>query len=472
MENYINILYDDLSLECVPKNYLPIYQIDKESILSSKQKIGWLFAYWHYNINIQFEKINSYIKKGYNYFHAAESREVLHLMTSTLSFIEKFKKTPYEFTFDIDYLMLFNECKIFLNNIGSPIPEEFGIINLAYRPIFIYTNQYYKKESRDYKLKLIGEGAYANVFKYNDAEYNCKFALKKLKDGSTAKDCIRFEREYTLMKQYQYPYITKVYGYNSVNQSYTMELCSYNLDKFINTNNTKLAFNQRKSLAIQVLKGLSFLHSKGVLHRDLSYRNILIQSFDDLYIVKISDFGLAKDDKESITNSDSSIKGTITDPCLDSFKNYDVKNEIYAVGFILWFIFTGRKNFKSDNTAIANIISKCITINKEERYVDIETLSADIYLIKKLSDKPISKVSLKQLKNKIIEALYDISAYELPEACVSIGLREGNSDEAFRSKRQYVSKRLYGFDESCCLELISSIKRIIGLEIDIYDLAK
>lgn len=154
--------------------------------------------------------MNSYIISNYSYFHADKSRDVINVIFSVSEFIEKFKHTPYEFSLDDEYLNKLDQCSRFLETRGSTIPEGFGNITLVYRPIFIYTNQYFKKENKNYKLKLIGEGAYANVYTYIDEEYSCKFALKKLKTNATSKDFERFKREYDLMKKYKYPYITKV----------------------------------------------------------------------------------------------------------------------------------------------------------------------------------------------------------------------------------------------------------------------
>ena len=57
-----------------------------------------------------------------------------------------------------------------------------------------------------------------------------------------------------------------------------------------------MTFQYRKNIALQFLKGLKYLHSKDMYHRDISFNNILIKEFDDNFvIVKISDFGLLKD---------------------------------------------------------------------------------------------------------------------------------------------------------------------------------
>ncbi|KAL2649862.1 hypothetical protein R1flu_017990 [Riccia fluitans] len=44
----------------------------------------------------------------------------------------------------------------------------------------------------------------------------------------------------------------------------------------------------------QVLKGVAYLHSIGIVHRDLKLENILLKTKDDNSVVKIADFGLSK----------------------------------------------------------------------------------------------------------------------------------------------------------------------------------
>ncbi|CAN7975135.1 unnamed protein product, partial [Ixodes persulcatus] len=78
-----------------------------------------------------------------------------------------------------------------------------------------------------------------------------------------------------------------------------MELCSGNLADWIASRNLKIeglencSVNIEEALAIfkQILKGVQYIHSQGLIHRDLKPQNILFDSKGS--IVKLGDFGLA-----------------------------------------------------------------------------------------------------------------------------------------------------------------------------------
>lgn len=104
------------------------------------------------------------------------------------------------------------------------------------------------------------------------------------------------------------------------------------------------------SIFYQLLEGVQYIHSMGVLHRDLKPRNIFLQG-PDLH-VRIGDFGLACRDilqhsdpwlKKDGTNDSAHTSGVGT--CLYAAQeqlngsHYDFKSDMYSVGVILLELF-------------------------------------------------------------------------------------------------------------------------------------
>jgi serine/threonine-protein kinase len=204
-------------------------------------------------------------------------------------------------------------------------------------PIFKSTLTITVNKNKEFELKFIGSGSYANVFKYKDTFYNRIFVLKRAKKELTNKDLFRFKREFEEMSKLSSPYILDVYCYNDYQNEYIMEYMDFTLDEYISKNNTTITDVQRKGIAQQILRAFDYIHSKGKLHRDISPKNILLKKYDDVMVVKIADFGLVKTPDSSLTSENTEFKGYFNDPSLilDGFDTYNISHETYALTRII-----------------------------------------------------------------------------------------------------------------------------------------
>ena len=261
----------------------------------------------------------------------------------------------------------------FLKRDGYEIYESDNISGrqiFKYRPYSDSTFKVPLSTSKKINLHPMGEGSYALVYYYRDEFYNKKIALKRAKKDLSKK-------EFEELKLLNSPYIVEVYSYNDFNKEYTMECMDSNLYNFIQKNNDKLTIEERKGYVFQIIKGFKYIHSKSRLHRDINPKNILIKIYDDVNVVKISDFGLVKQEESQLTTINTEFKGWFNDPNLRiiGFDNYDMCHEIYALTMTIYFIMTGKTNTtKINNNSLKEFISIGMNSDIEKRYKDVAEL--------------------------------------------------------------------------------------------------
>ena len=226
---------------------------------------------------------------------------------------------------------------------------------------------------------MIGEGSYANVYSYIDPDYGIRVAVKRAKRGLSERDLARFRQEFEVMKKLSFPYVVEVYQYDEERNECRMEFCDETLREYIAKRNGSLGFASRKRIALQFLYGLNYLHGKDLLHRDISLQNVMLKVFDGgAVLVKLSDFGLVKDRTSTFTRTQTEMRGTIRDPLLDRFKDYGIGNEIYSIGWVLSYIFTGKESLRVGPDEVGLIIQRCTSHDYSARYGSVLDLIAEV----------------------------------------------------------------------------------------------
>ena len=153
------------------------------------------------------------------------------------------------------------------------------------------TSVYYRKPGNE---SVVGSGTYGKVFKAIHVYTKDMVALKKIRmDGEKDGFPVTAIREIKLLQSLKHDNVVSLQEVMVENNDCFMvfEYLSHDLTGLLNHPTFKLEQAHKKHLSRQLFEGLSHLHKRGVLHRDIKAANILVSSTG---LLKLADFGLAR----------------------------------------------------------------------------------------------------------------------------------------------------------------------------------
>ena len=250
-------------------------------------------------------------------------------------------------------------AQIFSSEICMPISQE----NLIWEKKGFPKNNYIRG-------KLLGKGAFGEVYESKNPIFNNKVAMKIIKKNKEEVDDFNndinkneddlIKSEINILKKLSHPNIVRIYEfYESDNCFYLInEFCKMGqLDDYLKNN--ILTEDQLCVIFYQVFSGLIYLHENNIIHGDLKPENIMISSIEknietneDYVWIKIIDFGTAKIFKKSIVKGDN-IVGTLyyiaPEVFASNIEKYDEKSDIWSIGVILYKTITKKYPFRGTN---------------------------------------------------------------------------------------------------------------------------
>ena len=225
----------------------------------------------------------------------------------------------------------------------------------------------------------LGEGAFAEVFKATDTKSGKQVALKIYKEpltsGSTSNPNSGNKKKYSLEREFEtaqdlshtniiryksldYFESTDSFGRKSFYPTVVLEFASEG--SLNNINVQSWHWEGKLKLIRDIVEGVAYLHRQGVIHRDLKPANILLaKDKKGDYVAKITDFGVSIDTITGKTIEQSYTAGVGTPHYMapEQFykkrfglnENLSNRTDLWAVGIIIHYIFTGTMPFASES---------------------------------------------------------------------------------------------------------------------------
>ncbi|ESO12944.1 hypothetical protein HELRODRAFT_63833, partial [Helobdella robusta] len=144
-------------------------------------------------------------------------------------------------------------------------------------------------------VRVVGHGAYAKVVLANSPRHNNKVAIKVISKTSGKPDFVDkfLPREIEIVKKLRHPYLISFLQTIETNTRVylVMEFCSRGCMLDLIRKVKRLTEPASGIWFRQITDAVEYMHSVGVVHRDLKCENLLI---DSQFAIKIIDFGFAR----------------------------------------------------------------------------------------------------------------------------------------------------------------------------------
>jgi tetratricopeptide (TPR) repeat protein len=270
-----------------------------------------------------------------------------------------------------------------------------------------------------YKIvEQLGEGGMGVVYKAEDTRLHRTVALKFLSSQTVATeaDKQRLVDEARAAAALDHPNICTVHEINEFDgQSYLAMAYVEGKSLREEIDAGPLDVDRAVSLAVQIAKGLSAAHEKGIVHRDIKSANIMVTPKGD---AKIMDFGIAHQTGAAVPDDDGTTAGTLAYGSPEQIRgdSSDHRTDIWSFGVTLYEMVTGKLPFRGDYPsaaayaiqsetpnairrlraeapeALERIVGRALAKNPDDRYPSAEEMHDDLRALQIERDPTISKV--------------------------------------------------------------------------------
>ncbi|AFM99358.1 serine/threonine kinase [Encephalitozoon hellem ATCC 50504] len=227
----------------------------------------------------------------------------------------------------------------------------------------IFVRRHFTATKMEYeKIRVVGEGTFGQVILARKGR--ARYALKKVNKEREGLSVTTI-REIQALRKISHPNIIKlieVVVETDGDVYMVFPYFPYDLNKFIRSN--RITSDEVKHIFYQIVKGVHYIHSKGIMHRDLKSANILL---DHNLNASIADFGMARQATKTAMYTPGVVTLWYRPPeILLGSSNYTFSADVWSLGCILTEMYLGHMIFQGSTEILQleMIIHACGSINE------------------------------------------------------------------------------------------------------------
>jgi predicted Ser/Thr protein kinase len=222
-------------------------------------------------------------------------------------------------------------------------------------------------------ISLLGRGGMGEVYRATDLTLAQPVALKFLSDASSSSPRMLelFHNEVRIARQVSHPNVCRVYDVGeAAGMPYiSMEYVDGEDLETLLQRIGRLPSHKALEIARKICAGVAAAHDKGVLHRDLKPANVMLDKRGNVVVM---DFGLAAVAQQ--LHGAEARSGTPAYMAPEQLRGEEVtaKSDIYALGLMLYELFTGKRAYE------AGTLAGLIRLQENAHIVSMSSLAADV----------------------------------------------------------------------------------------------
>ena len=197
-------------------------------------------------------------------------------------------------------------------------------------------------------LRPLGHGGMGAVYLVFDRKVGRQVALKSFPPmARRVEDLAHFEHEFLTLSRLRHPNVAEVYDFGVVEGTNDVFFTSEFIDgKDLFEVTAGLDEAELANMLVQVCRGLSYIHSRHIIHYDIKPTNILVTG-GDVPQVKLIDFGLAE---IKVDDALGVIKGTVSylAPEVARHLPVDPRADLYSLGVTIYHCVTRGLPFRGE----------------------------------------------------------------------------------------------------------------------------